>query len=98
MMNIHPAIDALVQDIASQYSIDQILLFGSRARGDNMPRADVDIALDAPSLKEEEWLEVLELVEDAPTLLKIDCVHLQKQSGAFLDAILNDGVVLYEKH
>ncbi len=93
---LHPAIEQLVKDTAS-FPVRRILLFGSRARGDALPRADVDIAVDAPELTGQQWNAILEAVEKAPTLLKIDCVWLQKQDGKFLDAILRDGRILYER-
>ncbi len=97
MTSIHPAINQLVSDIAARFPVNRVLLFGSRAREDDLPRADVDIAIDAPELTDTQWFAILDLVEEAPTLLKIDCVHLQKQNGAFLKAILRDGKPLYER-
>ena len=34
-----------LRKIASQYDVTKIVLFGSRARGDNQAKSDVDIAV-----------------------------------------------------
>jgi uncharacterized protein len=97
MTEIPPAIDLLVDTIATIKSVERILLFGSRARGDDFPRADVDIAVEGADITDREWQMITNLAEAAPTLLKIDCVHLDKQKEKFLENILRDGVTLYER-
>ena len=56
----------------------RVILFGSRARGDAGPRADVDLAVDAPGLAPREWLRLADMVDEADTLLKIDLVRLDE--------------------
>lgn len=94
--DIPPAVRQIVKDIALLEPVKRVLLYGSRARGDALPRADVDMAIDAPGLTDGQWHDILSMVEKVPTLLKIDCVRLQEQSGPFLEAIIRDGKVLYE--
>jgi len=96
MTTIPPAIETLITELSGR-NIARILLFGSRARGDNAPRADVDLAIDAPDLSDEEWQRIEELAEEADTLYKIDCVRLQKVPDALKENILRDGKVLYER-
>jgi nucleotidyltransferase substrate binding protein (TIGR01987 family) len=55
--------------------IDQIWLFGSRARGDNTERSDIDLAIICPRATHDDWYHVLEIITKADTLLKIDCVR-----------------------
>ncbi|CAK6513210.1 nucleotidyltransferase domain-containing protein [Rickettsia helvetica] len=55
--------------------IEEIWLFGSRGRGDNTERSDIDIAILCPNTNEDDWQQVLEIIYDADTLLKIDCVR-----------------------
>lgn len=43
-----PAIDALVRAFGRLPFVERVYLFGSRARGDHAPRADVDLAVVAP--------------------------------------------------
>lgn len=96
--DIDPSIGVLVRTIANIETVRRILLFGSRARGDNINnRVDVDLAVDGPDITDMEWTMIANLAEAAPTLLKIDIVHLDKQTGKFFDNIIKDGVVLYER-
>ena len=32
--------------------VERIILFGSRARGDNLPRADIDLAIDCQNIND----------------------------------------------
>ncbi|BDU60161.1 hypothetical protein FLA4_05710 [Candidatus Rickettsia kotlanii] len=36
--------------------VNEIWLFGSRARGDNDERSDIDIAIICPNITDQEWL------------------------------------------
>lgn len=64
-----------INKIASIKCVEEIWLFGSRARNDHLPRSDIDIAIIAPHAFAGEWQKILEQVENIETLLKIDCVH-----------------------
>ena len=79
--------------------VEQIVLYGSRARGDFHDRSDIDLAIICPHASNENWLEVLDVIENADTLLKIDCVHYDElsDSNPLKSAIDRDGVILYRK-
>jgi predicted nucleotidyltransferase len=59
--------------------VEAIYLFGSRARGTQRERSDIDLAIRCPLAGVREWQEVLDIVEDADTLLRIDCVRLDAE-------------------
>lgn len=83
-------------ELSCQCGAQRLVLFGSRARGDNSPRSDIDLAVyDMPANRRSHfWLEAQEL----PTLLKLDIVHITPTTDAdFLHSIEKDGVTLYEK-
>ena len=48
-----PAIDKIVTLIVSLVSPDQIMLFGSYARGDNTDKSDIDLLIIKKGLKKE---------------------------------------------
>lgn len=80
--------------IAKKNNITKVILFGSRARGSNSERSDIDLAVlggDALSF-------YYDVEEEAWTLLMFDVVDLNKPVSAELaEEIKRDGVVLYEK-
>ncbi|WP_410526067.1 nucleotidyltransferase domain-containing protein [Rickettsia endosymbiont of Ceutorhynchus obstrictus] len=50
--------------------IKEIWLFGSRARGDNTQRSDIDIAIICPTASEGDWHKILNIIDNADTLFK----------------------------
>lgn len=78
--------------------IDAIYLYGSRARGDAGERSDIDLAIEAPRATQENWNQIHRILENADTLLKIDCIDLGKtKSEKFLNNILRDRQVLFKR-
>lgn len=87
-----------IQAIAAFPWVEQIVLFGSRANSTHRERSDIDIAVACPAAGVLEWQKVLDIVESADTLLKIDCVRLDDISDAkFLSNIKNNQAILYER-
>ena len=77
--------------------IKSIYLFGSRARGDQSKTSDIDLAIDCPTAGEKDWLQIMDVIEDADTLLKIDCVRLEQANTRLKENIYREGVKLYER-
>ena len=79
--------------------VDEIWLFGSRARGDNQERSDIDIVILCTKATASDWNTVTEVIENADTLLKIDYIQFDKNklSKEFLYNILKDKKVIYMK-
>lgn len=80
--------------------VQKIFLFGSRARKDNQERSDIDLAVFCPSATDREWLKLLDILDDADTLLKIDCVRWDQLSvkSPLRKNIETEGVALYVKN
>lgn len=78
-------------------SINRIYLYGSRARGDHSPTSDIDLAIDCPYASQDDWRTVLDIIEDADTLLKIDCVRLDQTDEMLKKNIFEQGILIYEK-
>lgn len=79
--------------------IDEIWIFGSRARGDNQEKSDIDLAILCNKATDADWIKIMDIIEDADTLLKIDCVRFDKNriSSALYSNILKDKKVIYVK-
>ncbi|MGE4214309.1 MAG: nucleotidyltransferase domain-containing protein [Anaerotignaceae bacterium] len=85
-----------IKYLGQKYSADKIVLFGSRARGDHKQRSDIDLAVyEMPQEKQPLFYWD---IEEIPTLLKFDIVHITKDTDKVLiENIEKDGIVLYEK-
>lgn len=85
-----------LRDVAD---VERVVLFGSRARADNGPRSDIDVAVDCPGASESTWNRILEIIDEADTLLSIDCVRFDTlpKTSPLRRAIERDGIMLYER-
>ena len=88
-----------LQEIAALDVVDAIYLFGSRARGDNRERSDIDIAVLCPRATKKDWLSILNIVENADTLLMIDCIRLDEEltTSPLYQQIEEDKKLIYER-
>ena len=80
--------------LARRYGAKRLVLYGSRARGDNRYNSDIDLAVyGMPEANRAEfWMDC----EELPTLLKFDIVHItESMNPVFLANIKKDGVELY---
>jgi uncharacterized protein len=91
----HPAVAWLTDGLAAIPSVQRVVLFGSRARGDHGPRSDIDLAVEAPDASTEDRARMVELTEDALTLLSIDLVRLDTAEPALHASIAREGIVLH---
>ena len=44
-MDLSPTLQSQIAQLGARYGAQKIVLFGSRARGDNHPRSDIDLAI-----------------------------------------------------
>lgn len=93
--NLPKRIETELALMAEKYNISKITLFGSRARGDNTEKSDVDIAVYGC----EDFARFsLDVEDEVWTLLKFDIVDMDGNvSEELRDEIQRDGVVIYEK-
>ena len=88
-----------IQNICKKYpSVEMVLLFGSRARGDHTQRSDYDLAIYGQLQPNEIVLLQNAFREDIPTLHKIDAVFMQNQTDeVFIKNIEKEGIIIYDK-
>ncbi len=84
-----------VAKFAQDFGAERVVLFGSRARGNNLPKSDIDLAVQGCS----HFFELEDaLKNNLWTLLDVDVVNLDADiSDELRCEIDRDGVVLYEK-
>lgn len=87
------------KDLTKLTFIEKIYLYGSRARGDHKSRSDIDLAIFCPQASDDDWYLVLDLVDQADTLLKIDCVRFDRlaDENPLKKSIIQDEIILYQK-
>lgn len=83
--------------IAKKYCVQKVVLFGSRARGDNSDVSDYDIAIFNDDLSTVDKAYFNMDVEEIQTLKKIDIVFNDSISDEFMKNIRKEGIVIYEK-
>ena len=84
-----------IAEFAREAGAKRVILFGSRARGTNYPKSDIDLAIegcpDFPALEDR-------LQEELWSLLRLDIVNLDARlSDELRQEIARDGKVLYEE-
>lgn len=83
-----------IRSLAAKYRLRQVILFGSRARGDYHRTSDIDLATRGGN----HTGFALDVEEEVPTLLKFDVVNLDGPvQEALREAIDSEGVVIYEE-
>lgn len=79
---------------AKKCKLHKVILFGSRARGDNRERSDIDLAVSGGNAAEFS----VGIDEEIHTLLMFDVVNLDGAVQQELrQAIEKEGIVLYEE-
>lgn len=89
--------DAIIRDIAHiavKNSVNKVVLFGSRARGTNTEKSDIDIAVYGGDFDSFYW----GLNENINSLLSFDIIDADGNISEKLKLeIERDGIVIYEK-
>ena len=78
--------------LAKQNNVKQVILFGSRARGDYKKRSDIDIAFRGGNSS----CFILSVDEETSTLLEFDVIDLDKPvREELLQSIVEEGILIY---
>ena len=79
--------------------VEEIWVYGSRARNDHSERSDIDLAILCPKADRQDWMYIMDIIDNADTLLKIDCLQFDKNliSNTLYKNILKDKKILYVK-
>ncbi|WP_457640375.1 type VII toxin-antitoxin system MntA family adenylyltransferase antitoxin [Persephonella sp.] len=85
-----------IVEVIKKYNPEKIVLFGSRARGDNKRTSDIDIAVDI-DLPFREQRKLKEEVDKISGLYSVDLIFLPNVNEKFKKKILKEGKTLYEK-
>ena len=92
--NLDKRIENEIISLAKSFGVKKLILFGSRARGTNRERSDIDIAASGGN-----FFDFAHAVdENIDTLLSFDVINLDDDLDEdFLAEIDRDGIILYEE-
>lgn len=92
--SMKPIVVQEIREIAKKNDIDQVILFGSRARGDYHRTSDIDLAVKGRDVTG----FLFDVEETTSTLLEFDIINLEDElEDTFRKEIMREGVTLYEK-
>lgn len=86
-----------IVEICKKYEyIDKVILFGSRARGENSLKSDIDLGVYSKK-PIGEFIEDIEV--NTKTLLEYDFAHMDIiKDKFFIEQVDKDGIIIYEKY
>lgn len=91
--NLDKKLERKIISLARRCGVKKLILFGSRARGDNRERSDIDLAISGGNVD-----DFTVAVEELETLLELDVVNLDEKLAADFQAEIDrDGIVLFEE-
>ena len=93
-MNIPKEVLSDIIKFAKKNNVKRVVLFGSRARGDNTERSDIDIAAYGGDFDSFYW----DIKEHVNSLLMFDIINLdEKISQDLRDEIEKTGIIIYDE-
>lgn len=92
-----PSVLAALDSLFLNEQVQRVILFGSRAFGDNDERSDFDLAISAPSLDRCGMIDIWEAIERSDTLYKISVSLLEVMPKNLKDRVLSTGVIIHER-
>ena len=96
LQTLPTSVQALVRRIVSDLDPDEVILFGSRARGNHRENSDVDLAVKAARLSKDDWNRLLVAIDEEPlTLHRVDLVHFEEMDADYKANISAEGKRLY---
>ncbi len=95
--NIPESVIRFLRALVVSPLIKRIILFGSRAVGDNDSRADVDIAISAPTFGRMQFARLRVAAYEAQTLYWVSLIHLEETPETLRKRIEQQGVTIHER-
>ncbi|MBF0564063.1 MAG: nucleotidyltransferase domain-containing protein [Nitrospirae bacterium] len=88
-------IDIIIDETVNCLHPQKIILFGSRARGDNKRYSDFDIAFSGGEADIRNERRLMEVLDEKLGIYKVDIINLEKVEDDFRKLILEQGKVIY---
>lgn len=92
------AVQSVLALLVERARPQQVLLFGSRARGDHRENSDFDVAIVGRQCSVDEWNRLMADIEDLPlTLHTVEIVEIERLGEEYRKSIRREGKPLYEQ-
>lgn len=93
--NLPTAFISEVSNLAKLHGVKKVILFGSRARGDNRPTSDIDLAVCGGNVVEFR----MDINEKTSTLLEVDVIDVSNGvSKQLKENIKREGIEIYAEN
>lgn len=77
-------------------NIERVLVFGSRAKGTATPSSDIDLAVVAPEMNDQEFNRLWNELDALPLVFKLDVLHWDRLGEQKLkESIMRHGQLFY---
>lgn len=90
-------IKGVVKEVAQEYGVERVLLFGSYARGEAVSKSDIDLRIDKGKIRGLIQLAGFQLELEEKLNSAVDVVTTDSLDDDFLKAIGKEEIVLYER-
>lgn len=97
MPGLPPTANVAVDRLRAEPAVRRIILFGSRAVGDEEERSDIDLAVSAPDLDGPAFTTLRDAVANARTLYRISLARLEDMPVRLRDRVVAQGLVIHER-
>lgn len=87
----------MIKDIASNYGVERVILFGSYAKGDATSSSDIDLRIDKGKIRDYIELSSFSLELEKRLNKNVDVLTTGSLSEKFLKNISKEEVVIYEQ-
>lgn len=92
-------VERILIDLAQRFSnvptVRRALLVGPRVRGEYDERTDINVALSMPDTSEADWARLSMMVQESPTLLRINLVRLESCNLEQRMLVESEGLLFY---
>ena len=95
-MKFEKNIAEIIRTITELVHPEQIILFGSRARGVAHRYSDYDIAMAGVDMDHRAERRLKEALDDRLGIFTVDLIDIDKVDREFRELIVQNGVVIYE--
>ena len=97
MVHLPASASAALDLIKAVPAVRRIVLFGSRAVGDEEERSDIDLAISAPGLDAPDVARLRDAVSTTRTLYRISVTRIEDMPVSLRSRVLAQGRTVYER-